>query len=298
MLSWSISSDNIKFLFLLILTDDDEIWSRISAQRKEILGKSSLWLRSQPPRNLYKVRFDLGSSVPVRAGIAEENEVEYPDERFVGVKKIDETYSTDQLLRNRINSLQSFLKQRKTRLRAARRRTEISSGLITSADLSVQNSKKSLQKARDVRFGEITHKFDGTSDAVCKEKTPKDEPGMRCEECHRLLKERDRFWGLESDSEDDAIKNFNEHVRRRSLRGDSRTTFEKKIGNSSSSPRYRENRARHKPKRIAGRGTWATPLYVPPWEVNEVDRRKARPIHAFLTESQLHKARFSQKKGK
>ena len=48
--------------------DDDEIWSRISAKRKEILGQSSLRLKSTLPRYMYKVRFDLpGSPAPLRA---------------------------------------------------------------------------------------------------------------------------------------------------------------------------------------------------------------------------------------
>ena len=278
--------------------DDDEMWSRISAKRKEILGKSSLWLRSRPPRSVYKVRFDLRSQVPVRVSTAEEDETEDWQERSADEKKDYETYSTDQLIRSRINNLRDFLKERKTRLQVTRRHRKVSSALIASADLSARNNKKSLQTARIARFGEVTlGKTSAIHAAVCQVGTAKGEPGTRCEECHRLIKERDKFWGLESDSEEDDIKDFNEHVRRRSLRRDSSTTFSKGVaGNSSSSSRLRGFAARHQRTRIAGRGTWATPAYVPPWQARKADRR-SNSVHSVPTASDLEKARFGRKKG-
>ena len=279
-------------------TDDDEMWSRISAKRKEILGKSSLWLRSRQPRSVYKARFDLRSQVPVRVGTAEEDETEDWQERGDDEKKDYKTYSTDQLLRSRINNLQGFLKERKTRLRGARRRRKDSSGLIASVDLSTINNKKSLQNARNARFGEvILGKTSAVHAAVCQVETTKGEPGSRCDECHRLTKERDKFWGLESDSEEDNIKDFNEHVRRRSLRTDSSITFSKEVaGKSSSSSRLRGFAERHKRTRIAGRGTWATPAYDPPWQARKANRR-SHSVHSVPTASDLEKARFGQKKG-
>ena len=71
--------------------DDDEIWTRISAKRKEMLGQSSLRLKATLPRHMYKVRFDLpGSPAPVRAGsdVGNENQdwEETSDDNKEGVK--------------------------------------------------------------------------------------------------------------------------------------------------------------------------------------------------------------------
>lgn len=33
-----------------------------------------------------------------------------------------------------------------------------------------------------------------------------------CGDCQRILKERDKFWGLEFDLEEEEIKDFNEYV--------------------------------------------------------------------------------------
>lgn len=273
----------------VLLTDDDEIWSRISAKRKEILGKSSCWLRSTPPRNMYKVRFDLGAPNPVRAGIAEENEVENTEEIPDHGGYIYDSNSTDQLLINRINNLQSFLGERKTRLFAARRRSKLSSGLIASADLSIQNSRKCLQKAKDVRNGEIKGMIQKMKDSVPKEETTQGESGSRCEECHRIMKERDKFWGLESDSEEEEFKNFNDHLPRRSTTKNSRTALDKTNDGGAS---------RLRPKGVAGRGTWATPAYVPPWEVNKIESKRGRSMLTVTTDWELEKARFGPKKGK
>ena len=272
-----------------LLTDDDEIWSRISAKRKEILGKSSFWLRSRPPRHLYKVRFDLGAPNPVRAGMSEENEVENMENIPEDGGNIYDSNSTDQLLLNRINNLQSFLSERKTRLRTARRRSKLSSGLIASADLTIQNSRKCLQKAKDARYGEIKGTIQKIKDSVPKEKTSQGESGSRCEECYRIMKERDKFWGLESDSEEEEFKNFNDYPPRRSMTKNSRTALDKKnIGGASML----------RPKGIAGRGTWATPAYVPPWEVDKFESKRQSSMHTLATDWELEKARFGPKKGK
>ena len=287
----------LNIICLFVYTDDDEMWSRISAMRKEILGKSSLWLRSRPPRSVYKVRFDLGSRVPVPVGTAEEDETEDWQEGSDDEKKNYKTYSTDLLLRSRINNLQGFLKERTTR-GAARRRRKVSPSLIASADLSARDNKKSLQNARNARFGEITMGKTSTVHAAgWQVETAKGEFGTRCEECHKLIRERDKFWGLESDSEEDDFKDFNEHVRRRSLRRDSSTTFSKQVaGNSSSSPRFSGFAAKHKRTRIAGRGTWLTPVHAPPWQARRTDRR-SNSVHSVPTASDLERARFGRKKG-
>ena len=273
----------------VLLIDDDEIWSRISAKRKEILGKSSFWLRSRPPRNMYKVRFDLGAPNPLRAGIGEENEDENKEDILEDGGNICDSNSTDQLLLNRINSLQSFLSERKTRLRTARRRSKLSSGLIASADLTIQNSRKCLQKAKDARYGEIKGTIQRVKDSVPKEKTSQGESGSRCEECYRIMKERDKFWGLESDSEEEEFKNFNDHPPRRSMTKNSRTALDKKnIGGASML----------RPKGMAGRGTWATPAYVPPWEVDKFESKRRSSMHTVATDWELEKARFGPKRGK
>lgn len=282
-------------------TDDDEIWSRISAKRKEILGKSSLWLKCRPPRSVYKVRFDLGSSFPVRVGAVEDNDIENLEDTCQDYAHKDFLqYSNDQLLCNRINSLQGFLKERKTRIQAARRRRKTSSQLvITSADATVQNNRKSLLRARQARYGEITLNKGGTSNnAIRKVKTPDGDFGARCGECHRLMKERNRFWGLESDSEDDEIKNFHEHVIRRSLRRDSTAGYPKELARvPSSSHRFKRFASRHKPRRIAGRGTWATPAYVPSWQMSGDYGRKSSSVHSVPTAFDLEKARFGPRTG-
>ena len=273
----------------VLLIDDDEIWSRISAKRKEILGKSSFWLRSRPPRNMYKVRFDLGAPNPLRAGIGEENEDENKEDILEDGGNICDSNSTDQLLLNRINSLQSFLSERKTRLRTASRRSKISSGLIASADLTIQNTRKCLQKAKDARYAEIKGTIQKIKDSVPREETTQGESGSRCEECHRIMKERDKFWGLESDSEEEEFKNFNDHPLRRSMTKNSRTALDKKnIGGASML----------RPKGMAGRGTWATPAYVTPWEVDKFESKRRSSMHTVVTDWELEKARFGPKRGK
>ena len=105
----------------------------------------------------------------------------------------------------------------------------------------------------------------------------------RCEECKRWLRERDKFWGLESDSEEEDIKDFHNHVRRRSLRRDSRpfaTTGERFAGLCSGSSRRKNVRS------MSGRGTWTTvgSLSILPWEANE-------------TNATQDKVRFGHKQG-
>ena len=238
---------------------------------------------------MYKVRFDLGAPNPLRAGIGEENEDENKEDILEDGGNICDSNSTDQLLLNRINSLQSFLSERKTRLRTARRRSKLSSGLIASADLTIQNSRKCLQKAKDARYGEIKDTIQRVKDSVPKEKTSQGESGSRCEECYRIMKERDKFWGLESDSEEEEFKNFNDHPPRRSMTKNSRTALDKKnIGGASML----------RPKGMAGRGTWATPAYVPPWEVDKFESKRRSSMHTVATDWELEKARFGPKRGK
>lgn len=232
---------------------------------------------------MYKVRFDLpGLPAPVRAGSDVRNENQNPQETSNESKEL--VRSTDLLLKNRINSLQGFLKERGTRLVSARRRSKISSGLVNSSDCRIQQSKTGLQRARDTRCGNFsTTTISGAKSDKDdhKQEKSKIKTITRCEECQKLLKERDKFWGLESDSEEEDIKEFNKHVRRRSLRRDSRC-FEaiggRVVGISSGSSRHEEVRG------IAGRGTWTTPAYVPPWTANETD-------------TVLDKGRFSHKQG-
>ena len=100
------SCQEVVFLILLVLLnfqqlifnhpiDDDEIWSRISSKRKEILGQSSLRLKATLPRYMYKVRFDLpGSPAPVRAGLDvgnAENQEETSDDSKERVKSTHQT---------------------------------------------------------------------------------------------------------------------------------------------------------------------------------------------------------------
>ena len=312
---------------------------------------------------MYKVRFDLGAPNPVRAGMGEENVVENMEDIPEDGGNIYDSNSTDQLLFNRINNLQSFLSERKTRLRAARRRSKLSSGLIASADLTIQNSRKCLQKAKDVRYGEIKGTIQKIKDSVPKEETTQGESGSRCEECHRITTERDKFWGLESDSEEEEFKNFNDHPPRRSMTKNSRTALDKKIKGtiqkirdsvpkeettqgesgsrceechritterdkfwgleSDSEEEEFKNFNDHPPRRsmtknsrtaldkkniggasmlrpkgIAGRGTWATPAYVPPWEVDKFESKRRSSMHTVATDWELEKARFGSKKGR
>ncbi|XP_078353541.1 uncharacterized protein LOC144638210 [Oculina patagonica] len=253
--------------------DEDDIWSRISAKRKEILGQSSLRLRTLLPRYMHKVRFDLpGLPAHVRTGSDAGNENESSQDTSEGTKEL--VKSTDQLLQDSVNSLQGLMKERRTRLRAARRPTKISSGLASSADYSIRRSKLGLERARDALCGKLNTTATSSSDDHSQEK-PKSEIIVRCEECQKLLKERDKFWGLESDSEEENIKEFNEHVRRRSLRRDSRI-FEaaegKVVDMSSRALSHKEVRG------IAGRGTWTSPAYAPLWAVNDVDRTRANSM--------------------
>ena len=213
---------------------------------------------------MYKVRFDLpGSRTPVSAGSDVGNENKGSEETSDDSK--ERFKSTEQILQDRIDSLQGFLKERKTRLASARRRTKISSELVNSADYTIWQCKRELQRARDARSGNLGTKR--TAGVKSHEDDLKQEKSQsvtitRCEECKRWLKERDKFWGLESDSEEEDIKDFNRHVRRRSLRRDSRpfeaTGGKYVVGMPSGS-------SKHNVGRIAGRGTWTTPAYVPPW---------------------------------
>ena len=214
------------------------------------------------------MRFDLpGSPAPVRAGSHAGNENQ--DSGKTSHDSKERFKSPHQILQDRINSLQGLLKERQTRLASARRRTKISSRLVNSADYTIQQSKRELQRARDARCGNLgtttTSGVKSDGDDLKHEKS-QSITMTQCEECKRWLKERDKFWGLESDSEEEDIKEFNEHVRRRSLRRDSRSleaTGGRFFGVCSGSSRRKNVRT------IAGRGTWATPAYVPPWEAND-----------------------------
>ena len=218
------------------------------------------------------MRSDLpGSPAPVRAGSDVGDEDQDSEETSNDSK--DRVKSTYQILQDRINSLQGCLEERKTRLASARRRTKISSRLVNLADYTIQQSKREIQRAKDARSGNLS--TIATSGVKSNEDDLKHETSQgvtmsRCEECKRWLRERDKFWGLKSDSEEEDIKEFHKHVRRRSLRQDSRpfeTTGGKFVGMSSGSSRRRTLRT------ISGRGTWTTaPAYVQPWGANETNR--------------------------
>jgi len=136
---------------------------------------------------------------------------------------------------------------------------------VNSADYAIWQCKRELQRARDARSGNFTTKKEvgvKKDEDNLKQEKSQSVTTTRCEECKRWLKERDKFWGLESDSEEEDIKDFNRHVRRRSLRRDSRpfkATGERIVGMYSGS-------SRHNARKIAGRGTWTTP-----WAANETD---------------------------
>ena len=153
---------------------------------------------------MYKVRFDLpGSPAPVWAGsdVGKENQ-----EELTSDDSKERVKSTHQILEDRINSLQGFLKERKTRLASARRPTNISSKLVNLADYTIHQSKRELQRARDARSGVLSTTT--TSGVKSNEDDLKHEKSQgvtmsQCEECKRWLRERDKFWGLESDSEEE-----------------------------------------------------------------------------------------------
>jgi len=136
---------------------------------------------------------------------------------------------------------------------------------VNSADYAIWQCKRELQRARDARSGNFTTKKTVGVKSVEYDLKKEKSQGVtttRCEECKRWLKERDKFWGLESDSEEEDIKDFNRHVRRRSLRRDSRpfeATGGRIVGMYPGS-------SRHNARKIAGRGTWTTP-----WAANETD---------------------------
>ena len=258
--------------------DDEEIWSRISAKRKEILGQSSLRLKYILPRYMYKVRFDLPRlPAPVPAGSDVGNENQDLEETSDGSK--GPFKSTDQLLQDRIESLQGFLKERRAGLVSVRGRTKISSALVNSADYAIQQGKRELQRARDARCGNrSTTAKSGVKSYEDHQKLEKSQSvtTSRCEECKRWLKERDKFWGLGSESEEEDIKEFNKHVRRRSLHRLARP-FEATGGKVVDTPL--DSSRDIDVKRIAGRGTWTT-AYVPPWAENAdtvQDRRRFGP---------------------
>ena len=129
------------------------------------------------------------------------------------------------------------------------------------ADYTIQQSKRELQRARDALSG--NHMKTTTSGVRSNEDDLKHENSQgvtisRFEECKRWLRERDKFWGLESDSEEEDIKDFHKHVRRRSLRRDSRpfeTTGERFAGLCSGSSTRKNVRS------MSGRGTWTTAAY-------------------------------------
>ena len=104
---------------------------------------------------MYKVKFNLpGSPAPVRAGSDVGNESQDSEDTSDDSK--ERVKSTHQILQDWINSLQGVLKERKTRLALARRRTEISSRLASLADYTIQQSKRELQRARDARSGNLS----------------------------------------------------------------------------------------------------------------------------------------------
>lgn len=248
--------------------------------RKEKLGQSSLVLRSKLPPHMRKVRFNLpGSHVREEAGsdkesAAEENRPEASDwiPRHV--------QSTKRLPHNRINNVHGLTSQRRTRFRPAKRRD-----MSANYTASLENEKE-MQSARSTA---VHHENIATTTTVAKcdedynkQKKSNNETPLRCGDCQRILKERDKFWGLESDSEEEEIKDFNEHVRRRSLRLDSRSfknVKEKAVDNGRS----------YEGKRIAGRGTWATPAYVPPWDLRRASRTR--------NSSMIEKGWFGDRKG-
>lgn len=277
---------------VLSCIDDDELWSRISKKTKERLGNSSLWLKTTPPRSVYKVRFDLGSKFPVRVGTAEESEMNDCDWQ----DRNDDTMSdfaevaTNRQLRNKFDRLQSFVKERNSFIRGVRKRGNTDPRLISSSDSATEyQNQRNLQTDWSARHRFVTlcktntlHMGKGSRRA----ETPKHHSGSSCEECRIIMKERDRFWGLESDSEGgDGIHTFGKQTRRRSSRKDPTT---KRFDDTFTIPKV-------KPSKLVGRGTWATPVYVPPWQSRSSYRRGSiKPVRTLFD---LEKVRFGPKKG-
>ena len=301
---------HINIVLLFFLTDDDGIWRRISTKREELLGKSSLWLNAKPPRSVYKVRFDLGSKLPVRIGKTKKSEKEDWQDTNDHTKTDLEVFSSDRLFYNRIDKHQRFLEERKAYIRDARQRRKSSSRLISTADSTAEKSKSNFQRARNPPFGLIASDTAnalrmranavGTRDVVLKVETPTNEPPTNCGECRRLMKERDRFWGLESDSEEDCkIQTFNNRIKRRSSIIDLSTeqAGKKIAGCWSSFPWRSRSASRVKSSKLVGRGTWTGSVYVPPWQSKAAYRRRSNFLKPVQTVFDLEKARFGPKKG-
>ena len=115
---------------------------------KDTIKHSKIYFSDEGEWGTTKVRFDMpGLSASVPAGSDVGNENQDSEETSDGRKK--RVKSTEQLLQDRIDSLQRLLKERKTRLVSARRGTKISSALVNSADYTIQQSKRELQRVRD-----------------------------------------------------------------------------------------------------------------------------------------------------
>ena len=279
---------------VLSCIDDDELWSRISEKTKERLGNSSLWLKTTPPRSVYKVRFDLGSKFPVRVGTAEESETNDCDwqNRNDDTKSDFAEAATNRQLRNKFDRLQSFMKERNSFINGTRKQGHSDPRLIPSSDSATEyQNQRNLQTDRSARHRFVTickanalHMRKGSR----RGETPKLHSVSSCEECRRIMKERDRFWGLESDSEGgDGIHTFGKQTRRRSSRKDPPTA--KRFGDTFTVPKV-------KPSKLVGRGTWATPVYVPPWQSRSSYRRRSiKPVPRTLFD--LERVRFGPKKG-
>ena len=243
---------------------------------------------------MYKVRFDLGSKFPVRVGTAEESETNDCDwqNRNDDTKSDFAEAATNRQLRNTFDRLQSFMKERNSFINGTRKQGHSDPRLIPSSDSATEyQNQRNLQTDRSALHRFVTickanalHMRKGSR----RGETPKLHSVSSCEECRRIMKERDRFWGLESDSEGgDGIHTFGKQTRRRSSRKDPPTA--KRFGDTFTVPKV-------KPSKLVGRGTWTTPVYVPTWQSRGNYRRRSIKL-VPRTLFDLERVRFGPKKG-
>ena len=246
------------------------MWNRLSEKRKELLGPSSLMLKMKPSFRRRRVSFDRDST-KTKCKTEHNKKENKPNTTAV---------ETDALIQEKIERLKDFLKERNCRRRKSKASHSNTSEAVKRAHCLLHRSENSRYEARRARKQSIGEK---------------QEPEAHCEECFKLLRERNQFWGQETESDSDHtyetvgtrhrkasevtekdIKDFldslspGEDLYRSSV---SESFVDEAVPvelNSSCSPQAFI--IKQKPVGVAGKGTWATPAYVPPWTVLELEK--------------------------
>ncbi|XP_048583747.1 uncharacterized protein LOC116613059 [Nematostella vectensis] len=213
------------------------------------------------------------------------------------------TLTVDRQLTERVEKLETFLRDRRARLLSSRESRASSMQCVRDVECTIHNTESAIERSRFARKSLSAPRKKGEQDSTTP--SPDNGVGRMCCDCHKVQHEKDKFWGLISDSEDDeefnltVIEKYGRRSRTKlpkrkvaelnrlemtelfdtlSVRDDDLRPTTSARSRDRDSPIAVEDPIskrkfvfKKKPAGRAGRGTWATPAFERLWTMTEVD---------------------------